>query len=418
VDAPLTLSKASAAHQNAGTLTIGGANFTVSQSGTTPSFTNTGAITVASGLTWTTNSGTLNLNGGGSVTGAGTLAWNSLTANLGADFSNATTGLVPTSATINGPGALINATSLTLTSTTVNAPLTNQGTLTVVGSVALNGALTAAATGTIQVQGNGTQGQATLTVASGFTNSGLIQLTTTNASFPAQLTVTAGTLVNASGATIAALAGAGGLRTLAVELENQAGGTLTVDAPLTLSKASAAHQNAGTLTIGGANFTVSQSGTTPSFTNVGTIDIADTRTLTVTGGGVLTNGSTPTAGVIQGKGTLNVSGTTFTNAGSVRPGTSPGLLTLTGNYVQSGPGTLEIELGGPAAGADYDRLATSGTATLGGTLTVTAISGFNPAGATFVILTYTGTPADFTTKNLPGGCTGAPGAGQYVITCN
>src|SRR6185436_12717796 len=119
---------------------------------------------------------------------------------------------------------------------------------------------------------------------------------------------------NAPGATITPLAGAAGARTLSVELDNQ--GTLSPipTQGLTLGRAGAAHTNSGSIAVSSGTFTVTQSGTTPSFTNTGTITIASGRSWTVTGGTLL-NAATPAIGTIEGPGSLSVSGTAYTNAG-------------------------------------------------------------------------------------------------------
>jgi hypothetical protein len=189
-----------------------------------------------------------------------------------------------------------------------------------------------------------------------------------------------------------------------------------VDQILTINRADADHVNSGLIDLSGADLTLTQSGTTPSFTNTGTVNITASRTFTATGGTV-TNANSPTTGVIQGAGTLNVSGATFSNGGNVNPGATgtAGSLTVTGDYPQGATGALNIELGGTLA-IEFDQVLASGVATLGGTLSVTFINGFTGPGS-FIIMTFTGTPADFATKNLPGSCTGAPAAGQYVITC-
>jgi hypothetical protein len=231
--------------------------------------------------------------------------------------------------------------------------------------------------------------------------------------FSSSLTVTNGTLTNGPAGVINVLTG-GGSRTLAAQLDNQ--GLVNVDQALTLARASSNHVNSGTLDLSDANMTLTQTGTTPSFTNTGAITIGAARTLTATGGTV-TNANAPTVGMIQGAGTLNVSGTTFSNGGNVNPGATgtAGSLTVTGDYPQSATGALNIELGGTLA-IEFDQVMASGVATLGGTLNVTFINGFTGPGS-FTIMTFTGTPADFATKNLPVSCTGAPAAGQYVITC-
>src|SRR5438552_13950047 len=80
---------------------------------------------------------------------------------------------------------------------------------------------------------------ADLTVANGFTNNGLIELSSSNGQIAPALHVSAGTLVNAVGAQINILAGTGGGRTLDAQLDNE--GTLNLGADLALNKASADH---------------------------------------------------------------------------------------------------------------------------------------------------------------------------------
>src|SRR5262249_10320959 len=70
----LTLDKSSAAHSNSGTITLSGGDLTVSQSGASPSFTNTGTITAGSGRTFAVAGGTFTQNVPGSLGGPGTLA--------------------------------------------------------------------------------------------------------------------------------------------------------------------------------------------------------------------------------------------------------------------------------------------------------------------------------------------------------
>src|SRR5205085_6300308 len=105
--------------------------------------------------------------------------------------------------------------------------LVNQGALTARGPSALGGPLTTAATSQLRVQGDGSFGTGTLTVTAGFTNLGTIELTSVGAGFDANLNVTAGTLVNAPGAFLKALPGAGGNRTITAKVDNQ--GTIQVD---------------------------------------------------------------------------------------------------------------------------------------------------------------------------------------------
>ncbi|MFN8178933.1 MAG: T9SS type A sorting domain-containing protein [bacterium] len=382
VGTSLTINKASADHLSSGTIDVSGGNLTLTQTGTTPTFTNSGTLTIAAGRTVSANGGEL-IHTGTSPSGGGTLSLNSVTATLNSDLSNAGVALSVSSSTVNGPGTLIDAAGQTLDvwSSTVNAPLDNEGILNFQGNSTVNGTLTTGAGTTLRVQGSNF-GTGTLTVANGFTNNGTVELTSIAGSQIANLAVTTGTLINAAGRTISALAGTGGTRNLTAELDNR--GTLSVNSPLTLSKASADHLNSGTIDVSGGNLTLTQTGTTPTFTSSGTLTIAAVRTMSVTGGTV-TNSAT---GLIRGGGTLDVGGTTFTNAGTISPGVSPAILSVTGNCPFSPTAALEIEIGGHVVGTDYDRLAVSGTASLDGALNVSFLPGFcAAAGDSFRVLT-------------------------------
>jgi len=198
-----------------------------------------------------------------------------------------------------------------------------------------------------------------LNVANGFSNSGVIELTSVANAHNSTLYVSASSFVNASGALFNALAGLGGARTLGVQLDNH--GTTTVEASLTISKTSAAHLDTGTINVG--------SGQTLQI-NSGTFQIAS-------------------QGILQGNGTLNVANTSFTNAGTVNPGAFIGSLSIVGEFPQTSSGMLNIEIGGPAAGLDYDQLQITGTATLGGTLNVGLTNGFRPgAGDSFEVIRF------------------------------
>jgi hypothetical protein len=161
-----------------------------------------------------------------------------------------------------------------------------------------------------------------LTVANGFVNEGLIELTNTSAGQPATLNVTAGTLTNAAGGQIRALAGSGtASRTLGAELNNL--GTLEValgaSSTFTLSKSSADHLNSGTISVDGGNLTINQSGTTPSFANSGTLSVGAGLSFTINGG-AFTNFSsgTLTGGTYDLHGTFKFPGADIvTNAATV-----------------------------------------------------------------------------------------------------
>ena len=211
--------------------------------------------------------------------------------------------------TLDGPGQLINASSLTVSTSTISASLENRGLLSITGSAStINGAFHNAAGASLLVSGSGGS-TGTLTVANGFTNEGTITLNTTGNPFgsgdgSATLNVTSGLLVNATGATILATKTVGqGTNFLNAALDNR--GTLTVDHRLTIDKPSAEHSNSGTINLRNDDLTVSQAGTSPSFGTSGTIDITAGRILTVSGGTFHYD-----AGTLSGTGTFVLSSTT------------------------------------------------------------------------------------------------------------
>ncbi len=185
------------------------------------------------------------------------------------------------SCTVSGAGAITNDGSLTLNGSSVAQALTNNGTLVANSTSSVAGAYANSASSVLRVQGTSAASGA-FTVANGFTNNGAIELTSTGAATAATLAVTAGTLVNAAGATIQSLAGAGGSRALTARLDNQ--GTITVAQTLSTNKASVAHTNSGTIDLTTGNWTILISGTTPSFTTTGAINVGAGRTLTLQGG--------------------------------------------------------------------------------------------------------------------------------------
>ncbi len=398
----LTLSKISAAHVNTGTLTLSGADLTLNQSGTSPSFTNSGILDVGNGSILKINSGAFNYSGG-TLTGTGALQLSSVTLNLTPDLSNATTTVLLSGTTVNGPGRLINAASrsLTLGGCTVNADLDNLGDLVSRTTTSINGSLLMPPGSLLRVEAHGVgfgSRPAYLTVANSFTNRGAIELTSTNAARLASLSVSSGSLVNEAGGELRVLAGAGGGRTLAAELDNR--GTVTVAQDLTLSKISAAHVNTGTLTLSGAALTLSQSGTSPSFTNSGILDVGNGCIFNVTGG-IILNGA---QGTLKGMGTLDVAstGVAFANNGTVVPGSSPGLLSLTGDYSQGASGVLDVELGGVVPGSGHDQFAISGDAELRGTLKAALTNSFIPRQYdAFVIAQFASRTGTFSSVSLP-----------------
>jgi hypothetical protein len=343
-----TLSKASAHHANGNLIDLNGGLFTITQSGTAPSFANsgtidgtgggdvtisggvfnnTGALSISSGRTLTLQSIVFNDLLGGTFGGSGTtLLLSSSTMNSTPDYSTAGSTVVMYSSTWNGPGTFTNASTtvtLVLTSSAINAPFVQPGgaTLACQGGCALGGAFGPNPSGSvIRIQGSSSS-TGTLTVANGFVNEGLIELTSTLANQAATLNVTAGTLTNAAGGQISALAGAGGTanRTLGAELNNL--GTLEValgaSSTFTLNKGSSDHMNSGQFNLTGGSFLLSQTGTTPTLTNTGTIHVGNSLNFTITGGS-LTNfsGSALNGGTYEVAGTFKFPGADIATNGA------------------------------------------------------------------------------------------------------
>ena len=331
VNHPLSLSKSSAAHSNSGTINVNAKLFIV-QSGASPSFTNSGSITINTGDTLAVQGGLLAYNGG-AISG-GVLAISSATVNASQNFTTATTTLTLTSSTWGGSGTLTIApsTGLNIAASTLNSAVDNQGTLTVRGTTSFNAGLTNAAAATLRLLGDGTYSTSNVTVATGFTNNGAIILTDTTSSYGAILNVTTGTLTNAASGTITAAAGTGGPRTLNALLDNQ--GTVTLNRGLTLIKASAAHTNSGTIDVVTGTLTLSQSGVSPSFTNTGTINIGAGGTVAVTSGAFAY-----AAGTIAGPGAITFASVNLTLTQSLSTGALP--FSITSSTV-GGTGTLTV----------------------------------------------------------------------------
>src|SRR5207249_6486131 len=131
----------------------------------------------------------LPINGGaftfdaGTVAGSGTLALNSTTARFTSDFSFFTTSLTMNRSMLSFPTRRSSDLSglLTLINSSVNANLVNQGAVIIRGSSnAITGTLTTTAASTLTVQADGFFSNAFVNITHGFTNNGLIDLTSIN----------------------------------------------------------------------------------------------------------------------------------------------------------------------------------------------------------------------------------------------
>jgi uncharacterized repeat protein (TIGR01451 family) len=318
----------------------------------------------------------------------------SLTSEAALDFTGGSL-FISENSTINNAWNLSGPASVSLESMTLSGTgtLGNGATLRATGATNINTALTTTVGSTILVEGNSNVSNSTLTVANAFTNNGRIELRSAETSLSA-LAVTSGTLLNASTGAIDATGDSSIARELRAQLDNQ--GVVNVAASMTINMESADHVNRGTINLRDATLLVTQSGTTPTFTNIDVIDIALTAALAINGGAV----SQANPGTISGGGTFTLSGASFTgvgmiaanvisNASVLSPGLAPGagLLAIDGNYTQGSTSTLLIEIGGVTPATQFDQVTVSGTASLAGTLRVDLIGGFAPdAGDSFLVL--------------------------------
>jgi hypothetical protein len=270
----LAINRASAQHSNSGTIELLTGNVALTQTGTAPSFATSGAVILGAGRTLSVSGGAFDDAGvtPGGLAGLGTLSLTSVTLGLTPDFTHDTLTLSLVNSTVNGPGTLTNAAGRTLTvqSTTLNAPLVNQGVFVARGNTVVAGGLTTTPASTIQVQGDAFCCAATLSVPGGFTNTGLLELTAINTSgTTAEVSVPSGFLVNAASGTVASRVGAGGTRNLLAAINNQ--GNLVIEHSTTVNAPSADHVNSGTIQVTNTVLTMNQSGTTPTFTTSGGI---------------------------------------------------------------------------------------------------------------------------------------------------
>jgi hypothetical protein len=308
--------------------------------------TNQGAVNINQPTNFT---GTLNHDAGMVTVAAGQflLLGTSQTFNLrGGTIAGAGTVQVD-GGTFNFDGGTTTGAPVSLPTSTLNigAGATLPASFVMIGAGHMSGNI--AAGQTVWVRGQGSHGTALLTAAGDFTNAGLLRLESQVSNYASQLAVPGGTLTNTG--TVDIGLGTGGVRAIAANVANQ--GVFRV--------------NAG---IG----------------------------VTVTG----TQFDNLAGGVVEGRGTLTLSGSSLVNAGAIRPGASPGILSVGGAVSQAPAGAVDIEIGGLTADSQYDRLAASGAAALDGTLNLSLIDGFVPVlGATFDVLTCGSRTGTFATVN-------------------
>jgi hypothetical protein len=293
VDAPLDVNMGTNdADVNNGTITVSGGDLSFNAAGSSNSFTNTGDMSISADRTLTVQFGGMSFSqNSGSITGSGTLHLYGVSASFSGDFN--TNGLnlylEGDSTTYSSTGTLTVSSDSTLTlfrSPTVSAAVENAGTMVVKGSPSITGTYTSDTGSTIRVLGNLWTNASTLTLTGGFTNHGLIQLSSVDGAYDSALALTNGTLINSTDGTIEILTGTGGSRSISANLTNQ--GTLSLHTSLLSVSGNFTQTADGDLSIqvGGT-----QVGTNPAPLAVSGSAAFD-GTLTVT----LINGFTPTSG--------------------------------------------------------------------------------------------------------------------------
>jgi len=334
--------------------------------------TNDGKINVNTDVTLNktaaayTNNAAFNVATGAAVTVGGHTA---TFTQAGGTLDNQGTFLLSgTNGRFNFAGGRITGNAVIIDSSELNITTTGAGAFQFRRDIDYSGDL--ASQQALTLRGESTYGTARLSADNGFSNSGVITLTSDTASYGASLEIDSGQFANNTDGQLHVAAGAGASRTLTAEFANA--GLFDIDRSLYVNRSGADHVNAGV------------------------IDLAEGAILEVAGGGnvTLTNDA---GGTIRGDGSLDVDDpdVSFTNEGLVSPGTSPGTLDFSGDYVQSVTGELLIEIGGYTPGSEYDQLVVDGSADLSGLLDVALWGDFSPGvGDNFVVLTTTGNLTD------------------------
>ena len=335
------------------------------------------------------------------------------------DSSGATFASNSNTFSVDGASDLNNgAVSWTSSTWAGSGSVDNNVTFSVGGSSVISAALVQ--DGTVEVDA-APLADASLTVASGFTNNGLIELrnASTSGGHSSTLIVSSGTLTNSATGEIRTSNGPGS-RILNADIANL--GSVNIDHTTNYTKANGTITNNGAFDIA-AGQPFAFTGASQTFVQAGgPLEIAGTLTMSndtfhstgssITGGGdaILTDST------VLGVGTAAVDfhvagadvdlGTAAVTAGILNvvedSGTSTG-----GDYTQASTTALNIEIGGSDPGTGFDQLNIEGTANLEGTIHVSSINGFVPDPCqVFEIVTFgsrAGTGPSFTGLDLGGG---------------
>ena len=291
----MEINKESATHSNSGSIEVNLGNFSLKQTGTDPSFTSTGTITVESariltidGGTFNFSSGNLDLKGSFSIEDAminftpafinkEILSIKNSELTCGSSFTNQNK-LTLTNSTINGGATFFNQDNVTVLNGIFNMNLDNAGSMTFNGLTSLNNDLMIQPNSTFIISSHYAAG-AVLRVVDGLTNNGMIEFVSSYPNSYGTLELTSGTLVNEPGGTIQS---SSGFSRIFAPLDNR--GSMILNRNMEINKESAAHSNSGSITVSNGNLKLTQTGTDPSFTSTGTITVESARILTIDGG--------------------------------------------------------------------------------------------------------------------------------------
>ena len=337
-----------------------------------------GGLNVLSGDTLDINANTTIFGTGTGLIGLGTISLNGTqTLNLTSDFTVSSShgpidldGII----TVTGPGVLIidSGAEFVLRGDTVNADITNNGTLIVIENTSAINSGTMINTGTLSIRGTNASSTVTLNVANGFDNTGVVELDNTFTSARTViLDVASGLFLNDTGAVInsESTGGGGGDNRIQAEFTND--GTLNVNSDTTITGGPFITRD-GTINIGSGNdleinTASTKVGGNTALTGTGTITLAGAQSVDVTDGFTLLS-SAPT---LVTAGTIDfIGGTTFTiDTGA--------FLTLTADTISANldnQGTITFENSG--------NTVSSSTLTTTGTLSLKGVGGSSSSSVT------------------------------------
>jgi hypothetical protein len=349
---------------------------------------------------------------GGSIQGAGSLLLQTATLELAADLA------------IDGPSIILQGSAITTIGSEVltigsqsvvqiladaspaeiDADVQVDGVLYASGPDANVGALVVSQTGSVLVNDGG---NASRLVTGNVESAGAILLTGVSATFgPGD----AGQIINLPTGVIT-LAPSATAFTLDGELVNE--GTIDVVSPTTLLRTdglgtavTANHTSSGDIEIqAGGGLLVELGGSSPVFTNTGTITLDDAGSVlevvnVAPAVGTVANAQT---GRLRGIGTVVFgSGVAGANDGVIEPGLSPGTLTWQGSIPMGSTGVIEIEIYGATPDLEHDQLNVANQLVLDGNGTLDVTATYVPAaGERLAVMTFGSRSGTFGTVSLP-----------------